>query len=77
MMLAFGIGFEFGLVRGVGDQVFHAHLGPAVEVVELVDDRLLGGDHRLDFHVGDPLDVVEREHVQGIGHSEKEQVVQS
>ncbi len=66
-----------GLLLGILDDVFHrAGLG-ALDMMKLVDDRLLGGDQRHDLELGDAPDVVDGEDVQRIGHREEQAVLQA
>ena len=46
-------------------------------VVELVDDRLFGGDQRGDFELGDALDVIHGEDVERVGHRQEQLVLQA
>ena len=68
------VGIPFFL--GVLDDVLHAAALGGIEVVQLVDDRLFGGDHRRDFQLGDALDVVNGQHVQRVGHRQEQFVFQ-
>lgn len=69
------LGLLLGLLLGLGHDFLQAGaLG--FEIVELVDDRLLGGDHRNDLKPRQALDVIQRQHVQRVGHGQKQLVVQ-
>src|SRR6266540_2295419 len=43
--------------------------------MELVEDGLLGGNHRADIQLGDTLDIVHGQNVQRVGHRQEEFVV--
>ena len=74
--LGVGVGFFLRLALGMLDDVLHRAAAP-IQIVELVENGLLRGDHRHDFQLGAALDVVEGQHVERVGHREEQLVVQA
>ena len=65
------------LLLRVLDDVLHAAALGGIEVVELVEDGLFGGDQRRDLQLGDAPDVVDGQHVQRVGHRQEQLVLQA
>ena len=61
----------------VGNDVLHAAALGGVELGQLVHDGLFGGDHGGHFQLGDAAHVVEREHVERVGHRDEQFVLQA
>src|SRR3954465_3983087 len=59
------------LLLGILDDVLHATAFGGVGVVELVNNRLFGGDHRRNVETGNAANVVNGEDVQRISHCEE------
>ena len=65
-----------GLLGHLLDHLLHLVPG-AVDAAERLENRALGGDHRDDLELGALPQIVEREHVQRIGHRDEELVPQA
>lgn len=73
----FRIGIINGLLLSIIDDVLHAATFCRIDIVELLDDGAFRGDHRNDLKVGDAPYIIDGKHVQGVGHGQKQLVIQT
>ena len=71
------VGVVRRLFLGVLDDVLHGAGLAAVDQMQLVRDRALGGDHGDDVHLGQAPDFIEGEDIERIGHGQEETVLQA
>src|ERR1043166_9014957 len=72
-----GVGGDLGLLGGIIDDILHAAGFVRLEVVQLVENGLLGGDHGRDIQLRDAPNVVDGQDVQRIGHGQEELVLEA